>query len=228
MPASAVNTTTATSQMLANTSATTSGTATRANPGTDPNAAQDRFLTLLVAQLNNQDPLNPMDNAQITSQMAQINTVTGIQQVNQTLKAMADQVNAMQVLQGASLVGHDVVVAGSTLTLQGDTARGGMELAANADAVKVDVLSPGGQVIDTLNLGPMTAGRQEFTWTNPAYANRADLSFKVSATAAGKTVEATAQTHGKVVSVGTGSNGLTLQLAGWSKPVGYSQVLNIL
>jgi flagellar basal-body rod modification protein FlgD len=64
-------------------------------------AAQDRFLKLLVAQLNNQDPMNPMDNAQMTSQMAQINTVTGIQQVNETLKSLAEQFSAMQVLQAA-------------------------------------------------------------------------------------------------------------------------------
>ena len=57
------------------------------NSTTDPAAAQDRFLKLLVAQLNNQDPMNPMDNAQMTSQMAQINTVTGIQQLNRPWKA---------------------------------------------------------------------------------------------------------------------------------------------
>ena len=83
------------------------------NAGTDPTAAQDRFLKLLVAQLNNQDPMNPMDNAQMTSQMAQINTVTGIQQVNETLKSMADQFASLQVLQGASMVGRDVLIEGS-------------------------------------------------------------------------------------------------------------------
>ncbi len=219
MSTSAINSTTATSQMVANSSATSS---------TNPNAAQDRFLTLLVAQLNNQDPLNPMDNAQMTSQMAQINTVTGIQQLNQTLKGMVDQVAAMQVMQGAALVGHEVIVTGSNLNLNGDTAVAGMELAANADSVKVEVLTPGGQVIDTLNLGPKAAGHQDFSWTSAAYADRTDLSFKVTATAAGKAVEATTQTHGKVISVGTGSDGLSLQLQGWSKPVAYSQVVNIL
>lgn len=61
----------------------TDSTNTKANAN-DPAAAQDRFLKLLVAQLNNQDPMNPLDNAQMTSQIAQINTVTGIQQLNQT------------------------------------------------------------------------------------------------------------------------------------------------
>ena len=60
-------------------------------------ASQDRFLKLLVAQLNNQDPLNPMDNAQMTTQMAQINTVSGIQELNATLKGMADAVRVHAV-----------------------------------------------------------------------------------------------------------------------------------
>ena len=97
----------------------TSSTATAspsAQAATDANASQDRFLKLLVAQLNNQDPMNPMDNAQMTSQMAQINTVTGIQQVNETLKSMAEQFSGMQVLQGSSMVGHNVLVQGNTLT----------------------------------------------------------------------------------------------------------------
>jgi len=93
---------------------------------------QDRFLKLLVAQINNQDPLSPMDNAQMTSQMAQINTVSGIQQVNQTLTSMAAQFSAMQVLQGAALVGHNVLTAGNTLVTDPNTgmAGGAIDLSA--------------------------------------------------------------------------------------------------
>ncbi|MFM8767622.1 MAG: flagellar hook assembly protein FlgD, partial [Rubrivivax sp.] len=73
----------------------------------------DRFLKLLVTQLKNQDPMNPMDNAQLTTQMAQINTVSGIQQLNETIKGMATQFGAMQVLQGAAMVGRDVLTEGN-------------------------------------------------------------------------------------------------------------------
>ena len=79
----------------------TDATGTKANAATDPAAAQDRFLKLLVAQLNNQDPMNPLDNAQMTSQIAQINTVTGISQLNDTMKAMASQASAMQMMQAS-------------------------------------------------------------------------------------------------------------------------------
>ena len=136
---------------------------------TDPAAAQDRFMKLLVAQLNNQDPMNPMDNAQMTSQIAQINTVTGIQQVNDTLKSMAEQFTSLQVLQGASLVGHDVLVEGTTLTRNAGVAKGAVELAGTADNVKIEILTPGGQIIDTINLGALEAGRHSFEWNAASY-----------------------------------------------------------
>ncbi len=100
----------------------------KADANSDPQAAQDRFLKLLVAQINNQDPLNPMDNAQMTTQMAQINTVSGIQQLNATLKGMADQYSAMQGLQGTSLIGRQALVEGNQLGFDGDQARGAVAL----------------------------------------------------------------------------------------------------
>ena len=72
--------------------------------------SEDRFLKLLVAQMQNQDPLNPMDNAQVTSQMAQINTVSGIEKLNTTVPGLNSQFVQLQALQGATLVGRDVTV----------------------------------------------------------------------------------------------------------------------
>jgi flagellar basal-body rod modification protein FlgD len=65
---------------------------------TDAAATADRFLKLLVAQMQNQDPLNPMDNAQVTSQMAQINTVNGIERLNTTVQGLSGQFVQMQAL----------------------------------------------------------------------------------------------------------------------------------
>lgn len=130
----------------------------------DANAAQDRFLKLLVAQLNNQDPTNPMDNAQMTSQMAQINTVSGIQQLNETMKSMAAQFTAMQALQGTALLGRDVLTQSNTLSVDAGKAKGAIDLSGNADSVTVEIKSPGGQVMDTLHLGAMAAGRHAFEW----------------------------------------------------------------
>src|SRR5437764_48161 len=111
---------------------------------TDANATSERFLKLLVAQMQNQDPLSPMDNAQVTSQMAQINTVSGIEKLNNTVAGLATQFTQLQAIQGASLVGHDVVVPGNGLQITNAVGEGGFELTAPADQVKVEILSPAG------------------------------------------------------------------------------------
>ena len=93
-------------------------------------ASADRFLKLLVAQMQNQDPLNPMDNAQVTTQMAQINTVAGIEKLNTTVQSLNGQFVQMQALQGASLVGHDVTVPGNQFAWADGRAQAAFELSA--------------------------------------------------------------------------------------------------
>ena len=145
----------------------------------------DRFLKLLVTQLQNQDPLNPLDNAQITSQMAQINTVSGIEKLNTTVQGLNGQFMQMQVLQGTALVGRDVTLPGNKMTLEDGAGTAGFDLAGAADRVTVEVLSASGRVIDTLNLGAQTAGRSAFDW-NPAAAAGAvegeKYTFRITAT----------------------------------------------
>ena len=194
---------------------------------TDPAAAQDRFMKLLVAQLNNQDPMNPMDNAQMTSQIAQINTVTGIQQVNDTLKSMAEQFTSLQVIQGASMVGHDVLVPGTTLTRSNGVAKGAVELAGSADSVKIEILSPGGQVIDTLNLGSLDAGRHSFEWNAASYQGTGEPGFRVVASRAGQSIDTVSLSQNRVLSVASESGVMTVQLQGRSS-VPYSTIKAIL
>ena len=83
--------------------------------------------------------MNPMDNAEITSQMAQISTVDGITQLNKSIAGLSSQLVQMQMLQGASLVGHDVIVPGNLLAVTDGIAQGGFELSSAADSVKVDI-----------------------------------------------------------------------------------------
>lgn len=198
-----------------------------ASGGADINSDQDRFLKLLVAQLNNQDPMNPLDNAQMTSQIAQINTVTGIQQVNSTLKNMAEQFTALQVLQGANMVGHEVLVQGNTLSIQNGSAGAAIDLTARAESVKIEVLSPGGQVIDTFQLGALDAGRHSFDWDASSYQGTGNPSFKVTATLGGKAVETSSMTRAKVTSVSSTAGVMQVQLQGLPD-VAYSNIKAIL
>ncbi len=207
----------------------TSGTSssTTATAKTDATASQDRFLKLLVAQLNNQDPMNPMDNAQMTSQIAQINTVSGIQQVNETLKGMSDQFASLQVLQGSSMVGRNVLIEGSKLSIQDGKASGAIDLTAQAESVKIEIVSPGGTVLDTLNMGALDAGRNAFTWDASKYTGTGSPSFRVVATTGGQNVASTSMVQDKVTSVGSENGAMLVQLAN-NSAVGYSKIKSLL
>lgn len=172
----------------------------------------DRFLTLLVAQLQNQDPLSPMDNAQVTSQMAQIQTVTGVEKLNTSIAALSTQFVQMQALQGATLVGKDVIVPGNKLDIAEGTAQGGFELTSAADAVKVEILSPAGKVIDTLNLGAQTSGMHSFEWDAGEADNTSGLTFRVTATGGSTSLTSTALMRDTVTAVRSSGDQLLLDL----------------
>lgn len=193
----------------------------------DPAELQDRFLKLLVAQLKNQDPMNPMDNAQMTSQMAQINTVTGIERLNTTVAGITAQVASMQLLQGATLVGREVLLPGDTMVLEDGTARGGFSLSADASNVRVDALSAGGRVVASQPLGALGAGRHEVKLPLTGAHTGGTLRLRVVAEANGQAVAATPFAREKVAGVSAPGGVLQLQL-GSGRTVSASEIDSVL
>lgn len=201
---------------MTTTSAVT-GTSSKTSTSATPSATDmsDRFLKLLVTQLQNQDPLNPADNSEITSQMAQINTVTGIEKLNTTVGNLSGQFMQMQAVQGAALIGRDVVVPGDKLAINAttSTATGGFELTSAADNVTVEVLSAAGQVVDTLQLGAAGEGMHGFNWPSGARAADSGMKFRVTATRGGVKSDVTELVRDTVSAVSTKGNSLQLELA---------------
>lgn len=187
--------------------------------------SEDRFLKLLVAQMQNQDPLNPMDNAQVTSQMAQIQSVNGIEKLNRTVESLGTQFAQLSAMQGASLVGRDVVVAGNRLSPNDEgLVQGGFEISSAASRVRIEVLNAGGTVIDTIELGAQPAGRHGFEWTPPAGVDAAlGRSFRVVATNGSTTLNSTALMRDRVDAVVAGGDTLMLELRN-SGSVAYSDI----
>lgn len=185
--------------------------------------AADRFLKLLVTQMQNQDPLNPMDNAQVTSQMAQISTVSGIEKLNVGIESMTSQFTQMQALQGASLVGRKVLLEGDTLAVADGKGAAGFELAGAADNVKVEILSPSGRVVDTLQLGAQSAGRHGFEWSATGVTDNSGLRFRVTATTGATKVTTTPLVGDVVNAVSTSGDKLSLELLG-GRTVAYSDI----
>lgn len=178
--------------------------------------SQDRFLKLLTTQLKNQDPLNPMDNAQMTSQLAQISTVDGIEKLNATMqKLLASSVDA-EALQAAALVGHQVMVAGSGINLSESGAVGGIELSAAADSVVLSIKDLNGLLIRTIDLGALDAGAHNFAWDgkSDAGAQAVNGGYSVSAVAkrGSEKVDASPLELAGVVSINRSNQGVTLDL----------------
>lgn len=180
------------------------------------NDAQDRFLKLLTTQLKNQDPLNPLDNAQMTSQLAQISTVDGIEKLNATLQKLLSSSNDSEALQAAALVGHQVMVAGSGMQLTDAGAVGGVELAANADQVKVTIKDANGLVMNTVNLGVLKAGVHNFVWDGKTDAGvqavNGNYSMTVEAMRGGDKVAVTPLQLAGVQNINRSSQGVSLNL----------------
>jgi flagellar basal-body rod modification protein FlgD len=128
-------------------------------------AETDKFMTLLVTQLKNQDPMNPLDNAQLTSQFAQLSTVTGVNKLNDTLETLKSSYQSSESLAAANMIGHGVLVEGNHVQLSGGKAIMGVELASPADSVQVVVTDARtGKDIHTMDLGPQGAGTVPLAW----------------------------------------------------------------
>jgi flagellar basal-body rod modification protein FlgD len=194
-----------------NPTTTSTAAATTAKNAVD---TQDRFLKLLVAQMQNQDPMNPMDNAQVTSQMAQIQTVSGVSTLDTSIKALSTQFGQMQALQSVSLVGRDVSIEGNRLNIASGSGKGtgSYELASAADAVKLEILSPAGTVLATQQLGAQGTGRQHFNWPTTQTDNSAQLNFRITATQGAAVVSSATFAQDKVMAVNTSGAKLQLQL----------------
>lgn len=180
--------------------------------------AQDRFMTLLVTQMKNQDPLNPMDNAQVTSQMAQLSTVTGIEKLNATLESLVSGTQSSQLLQASSMIGHTVLTAGDYLALNSSKGALAFELPSSADKVKVSIVDSAGNTLRTMSLGNKTAGITALPWDGKTDSGTVvadgDYHFKVEATLAGKSVAATALSYDAVSSISSSATaGVQLNLS---------------
>jgi flagellar basal-body rod modification protein FlgD len=195
---------------------------------------QNHFMTLLVTQLKNQDPLNPMDNSQMTSQLAQINTVSGIQDLNTTLKGITGQINAGQSLQAAALIGKGVLVPGDRVLVgsDGTTTPFGLELAAPADDVQITITDGSGKVVRSFDLGAADAGTQSFSWDGKlddgSQAPQGAYTLAVKAVSGSDAVDVTGLNYALVTGISAGKDGPLLDLGGITNQVGLGDVRQIL
>jgi flagellar basal-body rod modification protein FlgD len=189
------------SSTLTATSASTATTAT-----TSASDAQNQFLSLLVAQMQNQDPTQPLSNAEVTTQMAQLSTVQGIDNMNSSIQSLVASLGSSQMGQATSLIGHNVLAPGNSVSPSqpGDVL--GFNLSQAADTVTVNIKDATGAAVRTINLGAQPAGVNMQIWDGlddkgNAVSPTGAYQFTVTATQAGAAVTSTALNVGTVNSV---------------------------
>ena len=221
------------------TTSTGSSTSTSAATavGETADGSEDRFLKLLVAQMRNQDPLNPLDNAQVTSQLAQIQTVRGIEQLNASMATLASASTTVSPLSAVSMLGRQVLVAGEDFqwtgagsdgakddpTASGSTSTGsvrlGFELPTAARAVRVEVVDAAGRVVYSRDFDEPDAGVHTLDWDGLDGDGRAVSAGKYRLRAYGVDEDGgesqvTALVPARVSGVNQGSGGVRLELVG--------------
>lgn len=187
----------------------------------DNENSEDKFLTLLVAQMRNQDPLNPLDNAQVTSQLAQINTVRGIEKLNTSMGSLIDRIGAQGALDAADLIDREVLVEGDAMRIGEDeepsSLAAAFELPAAAADVSLQVFDEAGLIVADMPMGALDAGVHPFEWdgrdANGAALDPGTYYFQVSAMNEDGQVGAVTLAPSKVVGVTRNGSGFDLQLA---------------
>ncbi|MBY4898453.1 flagellar hook assembly protein FlgD [Cupriavidus sp. AU9028] len=178
---------------------------------------QNNFLKMLVTQMKNQDPLKPMDNAQLTSQLAQISTVSSMEIMNATMTQLLAQVSASRAMDSAALIGRTVMVPGNGVeVVEGKASQFGIDLPSTADAVTVEVLDEKGNVVRSIDMKGRTAGVHDVAWDGKNDAGGAvpdgEYTFRVVATADGKAINGASLIYGKVQAISGDANGVLVDL----------------
>jgi flagellar basal-body rod modification protein FlgD len=189
--------------------------------GADNDATEDRFLALLVAQMRNQDPLNPLENAEVTTQLAQINTVRGIEDLGKTMSELLSRFDQNGPVASANLIDRQVLVPSSSVFVTDQDmspVTAAAELDAPADALVADVYDSGGQVIRRLDLGAHGPGLVSFEWDgrdgDGEWAAEGRYGLRVRALSADGESNPPTSVAQRVMGIERGSDGLKLRLEG--------------
>lgn len=180
------------------------------------------FLTLMLAQLKNQDPTSPVDSNTFLTQLAQLSEVQGITQLNTSFSSLSSSLSANQALQASSLLGHQALVSSATAQLAANgTVTGAVGVPQTTSSVVLNIADSTGNVVRAIPLGAQAAGLANFTWdgkeTSGSQAPPGTYTLSVAYAGQTKTSgAATTLVNGTVesVSMGAGSAGMTLNVAG--------------
>ncbi|MGG2396262.1 flagellar hook assembly protein FlgD [Pseudomonas sp. SH1-B] len=192
---------------------------------------KNEFLNLLVAQLNNQNPLEPQGNGEFIAQLAQFSQVEGIEKLNTSMESLLSGYQSSQALQASSLVGRKVIIPSEKAVVDtSESFKASAVLPVSSSNVYVNVYDNAGALVSRINLGEQAAGNVSFIWDG----KNADgetmppgtYKFEAQATYGNETKGLYTMLPANVDSVTLGGGELMLNLAGLgSVPLSQVQVI---
>ena len=186
---------------------------------------KEEFLKMLIAQLKNQDPLNPLSSTDFTAQLAQFSSLEQLQNVNDTLTAMTRQQASISAGQSVSLIGKEVTANGNAIQADGGTVELSYGLAADAEKTWVKVYNDQGSLVETLTFTGQRSGSNTVAWNAGGHAG-GSYTFEVQALdAGGNSVDA--QTVMKGVVSGVNYREGTPYLVVGGREIGLGDVLTV-
>ena len=179
---------------------------------------QEDFLKLLMTQLQNQDPMEPMDNGEFMGQMAQFSTVQGVTEMGESIDGLVSIYQGQQMSANASMIGKKALVDGNWAQLEGGKLAGAIDLTTAANDLRVDVKSETGELMASIGLGSKMAGVQEFSWDgikqDGTTAPEGNYYLSASAVRDGQSTVPAMQVYGTVNSVQMKGGEVTLNVSG--------------
>ncbi|MGH8319877.1 MAG: flagellar hook assembly protein FlgD [Steroidobacteraceae bacterium] len=207
--------------------AAASASSTSASGMAMPQLSESDFLSLLVAQMQDQDPTQPTDPTAFVSQLASFSEVSGMDSMQTSMSNLSSSMLASQVASGTSLIGQQVIASTNTAALtSGSTVTGAVTAPSSASSLEVQVTDANGNAVSSFPVTPPSGGgTTTFTWngltSSGAAAPTGVYSFSVTAAGDGSSSSLTPMFASTVtsVSVNPSTQALTLNTNAGSVPL---------
>ena len=191
------------------------GTSTSSTAKTTKILGKDDFMKLLLAQLKNQNPLNPMDGTDFAAQLAQFSSLEQLTNLNTQLETQGLNQMTLGYAQSVNMIGKEVAIQNAnTITVDGSTADISYQLAKDAKTVTISIYDQSGNLVQTIDDTAKTKGINKTVW-NCSGVDKGNYTFAVSAAdASGNSVTADTLSSGTVTAVHFKNNAITLTVNG--------------
>ncbi len=142
---------------------------------------KDAFMQMLIAQLQNQDPLNPMDGTQFVAQLAQFSSLEQLQNLNDVMGALPTSLGNATNAQMANLIGNQATAKGNAIAVSGSSAKISYKLPSDIQSGTIKIYNSNGTLVDTVKIGSQKTGMQSVTW-NCSKQTAGNYTYEISAT----------------------------------------------